>query len=180
MKKLHLGCGKRFIPGFVHVDVDAHPHVDHVGDIRDLGEFAEGCAELIYCCHCFNFFDDEEAPAVLAEWRRVLAPGGILRLSVPDFDAACRAYLFFEKIQPVQRLVNGYYKTESGAIYYRTLYDERTLGQLLLRCGFENPHRYDWRATEHAGVDDYAQAYLPHMDKEKGLLMSLNMEAGKP
>ena len=37
--KLHLGCGKRFIPGFVHVDQVSFPHVDHVTDLRRLDMF---------------------------------------------------------------------------------------------------------------------------------------------
>ena len=39
--------------------------------------------------------------------------------------------------------------------------------------------RYDWRDTEHAEFDDHSQAYLPHMDKENGTLISLNIEAVK-
>ena len=85
--KLHLGCGKRYIPGFVHVDQDDFPHIDHRSRIDQLPMFANGSAELIYCCHAFEYFDRQEAPAVLAEWHRILAPGGILRLAVPDIEA---------------------------------------------------------------------------------------------
>ena len=46
-----------------------------------------------------------------------------------------------------------------------------------LEAGFARVRRWDWRATEHAGIDDYSQAYLPHMDKENGTLVSLNLEA---
>jgi len=45
--------------------------------------------------------------------------------------------------------------------------------------GFKEVVRYDWRKTEHFYVDDYSQAYLPHMDKTNGKLMSLNVEAIK-
>ena len=51
---------------------------------------------------------------------------------------------------------------------------------MLEDVGFENVRRYDWRETEHAEIDDYAQAYFPHMDKENGLLISLNIECSKP
>ena len=46
--------------------------------------------------------------------------------------------------------------------------------------GFERVARYDWRDTEHAEIDDYSQAYVPHMDKENGTLVSLNVQAYKP
>lgn len=46
--------------------------------------------------------------------------------------------------------------------------------------GFERVARYDWRDTEHAEIDDYSQAYVPHMDKDNGTLVSLNVQAYKP
>ena len=52
----------------------------------------------------------------------------------------------------------------------------------LEEAAFGNVRRYDWRETDigKAGIDDYIQAYLPHMDKENGRLMALNVEADKP
>ena len=53
------------------------------------------------------------------------------------------------------------------------------LSGLLLKAGFASVRRWDWRETEHAEIDDYSQAHLPHMDKENGRPMSLNLEAVK-
>jgi len=53
------------------------------------------------------------------------------------------------------------------------------LEHFLRRGGFAEARRRDWRRTEHAEVDDYSQAYLPHLDRENGQLMSLNLEAVK-
>jgi len=39
--------------------------------------------------------------------------------------------------------------------------------------------RYDWRQTIHKDYDDVSPAYIPHMDKEHGILISLNVEAEK-
>ena len=39
--------------------------------------------------------------------------------------------------------------------------------------------KYNWRKTEHSMFDDHSQAYLPHMDKENGILISLNVECVK-
>jgi len=50
----------------------------------------------------------------------------------------------------------------------------------LKAVGFERVARYDWRDTEHAEIDDYSQAYVPHMDKDNGTLVSLNVQAYKP
>ena len=62
------------------------------------------------------------------------------------------------------------------------IFDFGLLGDGLKEAGFTNVRRYDWRETDigRAGIDDYSQAYLPHMDKENGRLMALNVEADKP
>ena len=58
-------------------------------------------------------------------------------------------------------------------------FDQSTLSNLLIETGFKKPRIWDWRKTEHSEVDDFSQAYFPHMDKEKGLLFNLNIEASK-
>ena len=34
--KLHLGCGKRYIDGYIHIDAIEYPHIDHVSTIDHL------------------------------------------------------------------------------------------------------------------------------------------------
>jgi predicted SAM-dependent methyltransferase len=174
---LNLGCGKRFLPGFVHIDRDPYDHLDHRRDIKDLSIYGDGSVDLIYACHCFNYFDSDDARAALAEWRRVLRPGGLLRVAVPDFASVAAYYARTGELKPVTRLVTGYYNGDGVVVYHKSVYDEATLSGLIRAAGFANVRRYDWRQTPHAGHDDYASAYLPHMDKDNGLLMSLNLEA---
>jgi hypothetical protein len=59
------------------------------------------------------------------------------------------------------------------------VYDYESLESILKESNFVNVSRYDWRETEHAHHDDHSQAYIPHMDKENGTLISLNVEAFK-
>ena len=64
-------------------------------------------------------------------------------------------------------------------IYHKTVYDAKSLKELLLSVGMRNISLYDWRDTEHSVFDDHSQAYIPHMDKDNGTLISLNVEAVK-
>lgn len=91
--KLHLGCGKRHIPGFIHIDAIDFPHVDHVTSIDSLSFIADAGVDLIYNCHALEHFKRREVQKVLAEWNRVLKPGGTLRISVPDFASLCEIYV---------------------------------------------------------------------------------------
>jgi ubiquinone/menaquinone biosynthesis C-methylase UbiE len=177
--KLHLGCGKRFIRGFVHVDLDPHPHVDYVRDIRDLSVFESESVELIYVCQAFEYFDRQSAVEVLQEWRRVLKRGGILRLSVPNFAVLSRLYQAGLSLDYLLGTLYGRWLQGSETIYHRTTYDEFSLKKLLSENGFQNCVLWDWRHVEHSHVDDFSQAYFPHMDKDRGILWNLNMEATK-
>ncbi len=180
VRKLHLGCGDKQIPGFFHVDIVPLPHVDHVGRVERL-DFIDGdTAELIYACHVLEHFGRFEIVDVLKEWHRVLAPDGIVRLSVPDF-AACAAIYYEEGLKDglsgLIGLVSGGQRDSYD--YHRMIFDEPLLTGLLHQAGFREVRRWDWRDTGHADIDDYSQAHLPHMDKQNGRLMSLNLEAVK-
>jgi ubiquinone/menaquinone biosynthesis C-methylase UbiE len=181
--KAHLGCWHRFIPGFVHVDLCDMPHIDHNFSIDQLPFFADDSVELIYCSHALEYFDREQAHAVLKEWRRVLAPGGWLRLAVPDFNALLEVYRLTGELARVLGPLYGKMGITtpegSATLFHKTTYDERSLADLLLEVGFVEPQRWNWRETEHSYIDDHSQAYFPHMQKESGLLISLNIQARK-
>ena len=182
--KAHLGCWHRVIPGFVHVDLCDLPHINYKSSIDKLPFFADSTVELIYCSHAFEYFDRDEARLVLAEWLRVLKPGGILRLAVPDFEALVKVY---QKTGELSLVLGPLYgkmaiTTEQAAtiLYHKTTYDVNSLRVLLRECGFVEPERWDWRMTEHTQIDDHSQAYFPHLQKDTGLLVSLNLQARKP
>src|SRR5687768_9388683 len=96
-RQLHVGCGKRFLPGFTHIDLANYPHIDHHRDVRDLSFLPPGKAELLYASHVLEYFDRSEVVKVLKSWRRALKPGGALRLAVPDFEAMAKLYVLKKK-----------------------------------------------------------------------------------
>ncbi len=183
MIKVHLGCGKRFIPGFVHVDLDDFPHIDHRHSITTLPMFQDDSVDVIYACHVLEYFDRSTVMDVLGEWRRVLGPGGVLRLAVPDFEALVQVYGEDGDLNRILGPLYGRFPIHGPkgetTLYHQTVYDFANLEQVLIAAGFKDVRRYDWRQTEHKDYDDFSQAYIPHMDKENGLLISLNVEAVK-
>lgn len=176
--KLHLGCGKRHIHGFVHIDAIDYPHVDHVSSIDNLPFIPSGTVDLIYNCHVLEHFKRCDVGRVLREWFRVLEPGGVLRISVPDFEKLCQVYGSYKDLS----LVIGSLFGRQDYLYniHYNVFDFDSLKSDLESAGFTNVRRYDWRQTSHADIDDYSQAYVPHMDKENGVLISLNVECDKP
>lgn len=176
--KLHLGCGKRFLPGFVHIDAVDYPHVDHVATIDNLSFIQADSVDLIYNCHVLEHFKRRDVNRVLREWFRVIKPGGILRVSVPDFSKLCDVY---QKKNQLDLVIGALFGRQDYLynIHYN-VFDFSSLSRALEQAGFVNVRNYDWRETEHAEVDDFSQAYIPHMDKEHGTLISLNVECEKP
>jgi predicted SAM-dependent methyltransferase len=175
--KLHLGSGKRYIPGWVHIDAIDYPHIDHVAQIDHLPFIQDNSVEIIYACHVLEHFKRRDVARVLKEWYRVLKPGGILRLAVPDFAAVYSVYEKTGSLEPLLGLLFGRQDYLYNIHYH--VWDESTLYAALKNAGFGEVHHWDWRTTEHADVDDYSRAYLPHMDYTYGTLMSLNLEAVK-
>ena len=91
--KLHLGCGKIFIPGYYHIDVIEFPHVNLVHNIDKLPMVADNTCDVVYSCHVLEHFHKKMIQDVLIEWLRILKPGGVLRISVPDMAALARIYI---------------------------------------------------------------------------------------
>ena len=180
--KLHLGCGKIYIPNFIHVDINKYKHIDYVADIKKMKMFKNNSLDLIYACHVIEYFDDKEIEKVLKEWKRVLRKNGIIRLSVPNFDSIIKIYKKYKDINylGIKGPIFGRWKNNKTGkfFYHKNLYDYDSLKKVLLGCGFKGIKKYNWKHTEHSQVDDYSQAYVPHMD-QKGILLSLNVEAKK-
>jgi predicted SAM-dependent methyltransferase len=177
--KLNVGCWKRDLPGFINIDLIELPHIDFKTDIGDLNMFDDDSADLIYCSHALEYKTLVEVNTTLKEWWRVLKPGGILRLSVPNFQALVEIYNLCGDIRNIQGPIFGFMQINDHTINHKVLYDYHLLERVLKDAGFKNIGLYDWKSTEHADVDDHSQAYYPHMDKDNGILVSLNMQCNK-
>ena len=113
--------------------------------------------------------------------KKCLKPNGILRLAVPNFDKYARLYAVGKITldQCVGPLYGKWKMTNTDTIYHKTTYDFKSLKKKLTLNGFSNIKLWDWSEVEHGAIDDYSQSYIPHMDKESGHLMSLNIECNK-
>jgi predicted SAM-dependent methyltransferase len=178
--RLHLGCGPRYLPGFYHVDTNYYPHVDRVGAVEDLGFLADESVSLVYACHVLEHFGRRQVEGVLREWHRVLERGGILRLAVPDYEAWAKLYLAGKLERGIEHIVGPMVGGQRDQYdYHKMIFDEPSLTALLKTVGFATVRRWDWRQTDHGHIDDLSQSYYPHMEKDSGTLISLNVEGVK-
>ena len=175
--KLNLGCGKRnFGKDWIHIDGSRYEHI-HSHDIVNL-PFEENTIDIIYASHVFEYFDREQANIVLNKWKRCIKPGGVLRIAVPNFEEYTRLYANGKIMldQCLGPLYGKWKMTETETIYHKTTYDFTSLKNILENNGFKDVKKWNWKEVDHGNIDDYSQSYIPHMDKENGTLMSLNIE----
>ena len=177
--KLHVGCGNIRLPGFLNIDAQESPAVDLIARIEEL-PFGENSCDEIYSCANIEHFGRSQWIGVLEHWYYLLRPGGWLYISTADFEACVHHYLLTQDITSITGLIVGGQK--DALDWHGMIFDEILLGSGLEKVGFTFFERYDWRlyTTGILEIDDYSQAYLPHMDKNNGSLMMLNMRAQKP
>jgi predicted SAM-dependent methyltransferase len=176
MIKLHLGCGTKHIDGFTNIDIRYLPGVDEVNNIRFLRNYKNNTVDLIYACHVLEHFSRWEYKNALTRWYEILKPGGVLRLAVPNFSAIASRYIQIGNLQEIMGLLYGGQDYDEN--YHFVTFDINSITNDLTNIGFKIVKEYDHKLTEHALIDDFSQAYLPHLDPN-GKLMSLNIEATK-
>ena len=177
--KLHLGCGKRYLEGFVHIDIADFDHIDFKTSIDNIDMIKNNSCDLIYASHVLEYFNLDEADAVLNEWRKKLKKNGILRIAVPNLESLILIYNKTKLISNILGPLYGKWEVDQDVIYHKTIYDNDSLQAKLKKNGFYNIKEWDWRKELPENYDDQSIAYFPHMDTESGIHVSLNLQCNK-
>lgn len=115
-------------------------------DARRRIPHKDNSVDVAYASHMFEHFDTAEAAAFLKETLRVLAPGGVLRLAVPDLTIRLNAYHrdgdadeFVRSLWVCTDRPRGLRRLHSiliGPRHHLWVYDARSLTRLLTAHGF--------------------------------------------
>jgi len=212
--KLNLGCGTVQPPGWVNIDASHRawlaarlPHLDRLlirlgllpktefgpqVKIHNLNKplpYGDDTVACIYGGEVWEHFEYPDAVRLTFECYRVLAPGGILRVSVPDGAEFWRRYLEMYKealaqpsdrrrAEPLRKHVHAYFDSIcTRKIYLRSMmhkhkwqFDEVQLVELFQEAGFCQVRRM---SHHHSRVPDIAE--VEHSDSGK-----LIVEGSKP
>lgn len=151
--RLNWGCGPVRPRGWVNSDVEPGDGVDLACDIRDGLPVPDDTFDCVVSIHVLEQLPYLELDAALRELRRVLKPGGTIRLSVPDLDRAIGAYragdprYFYVPDRDVTS-IGG--KLSVQMTWYgssRSLFTYDFLQELLGRTGFRAIRRCAFRET---------------------------------
>jgi predicted SAM-dependent methyltransferase len=134
--RLHVGCGSLILPGWINVDLESQPGVDHVLDVRRGLPFEN--LRYVFAEHFLEHLTEEEGKAFLRECRRILAPAGALRLSTPNLDWVMVTHYNWQERDPATRIEQC--RILNRAFHgwgHQFLYNDTLLERALRDAGFD-------------------------------------------
>jgi SAM-dependent methyltransferase len=179
---LHLGCGTKYLPGFLNIDGNLFNKIDVWLDVRNGLPFQSDSVDSIYSTHMFEHFYPDELNQLLRECVRVLKTGGGIRLIVPSLESAIAAYAqqrsewFYDSFPRHFDSLGGRF---SNFVFcdgqHRTAFDFSYFNELLRQAGFHEVEKSAEGQSRLYGVD--VPPYEPGDSKD--LPHSLYVEAFK-
>ena len=170
--RVHIGCGPINLEGWINIDARNNSHIHINTDVMDLKDFSDDSIGEIYMCHVLEHFSFEEVSSILDVFYRKLKPGGLLRISVPDFRLMAQSYL----VQKVG-LHSLKYALMGGQDYqynfHKSVYDLETLVQVLNDAGFNNSQPYETVKDFGLDIGDWSTGEIENQP------ISLNVKARK-
>lgn len=124
--RLNIGAGKHPIDGWDNLDAkdgrQAYP----------LEGIADSSVDEIRASHILEHFPFEHTQAVLSEWVRVLKPGGVISLAVPDLDKIVDGYVAGTNAMHEQFLVGGHVDPNDA---HQAVFNRSKLTTVMRACG---------------------------------------------
>lgn len=139
---LHVGCGPKYLAGFVNIEINPLQKSDLWLDVRRGLPFRTGSVDSIYTTHMLEHFYPDELDDFLAESFRVLKPGCGIRIVVPSLGNAIRAFQqenrdwFISYPQEFESLGGKLSNYLFCAGQHRAAFDFSYLDEILRKTGF--------------------------------------------
>lgn len=130
--KIHLGCGDVILDTWNNVDLYiVRPNVFNYS--LDQLHVDENLYDIAYSCHALEHVGQKKGKEFLTEWFRVLKPGGILYLCIPDVAGVCAK--FNDNPDWFIHCLYGLQSNEGH--YHKWGYTEKSIRWALLEIGFQ-------------------------------------------
>ncbi len=147
--KLNIGCGTDYKRGWINIDNNSDNNIENLDLNWDLMKplpFADNSIKFIYNEHFMEHFSVEDGQKILKDFMRVLEPGGVLRIAMPDLEVITNNYvkLSLDKDPVIKRRKLTFIQTKAEWINmsfrwwgHQWLYDFEELKRRLVEAGFD-------------------------------------------
>ena len=152
--RLNWGCGDHGEAGWINSDLKDGDGIQLVGDIRDGLPVEDETFDYIVSIHALPMISLPDVVPVLEELRRVLKPGGVLRMCLPDLERGIRAYLDGDReyfVVPDEDAESAGGKLITQLLWYGwtvTMFTRDFIEELLLRAGFREVHQCEYQQSK--------------------------------
>lgn len=145
--RVNVGCGPCGKAGWTNIDIDDFPGVDCFWDCRKSLPFPDHSVKCIFTEHFVEHLDyNEEIPRFISDCHRVLEPGGVIRIIVPDGAKYMRGYSQggWEELAKIRPLRDGLTDAHFGSKYNTRM----ELVNVVFRQYFEHKFAWDYETME--------------------------------
>ena len=173
---IHLGCGDVDDSRYINVDTRPGWHIHHAESIENVAKiFPENYADLIYACMVLEHVSYLKLPEVIKNLYKLLKKGGILRVTVPNFDVILEMYKDTKSIKDITPPLMGGQGYASN--FHYSVFNEKFLKELFIESGFKETRAWIPGAAQYHDFKDWSGKKFPLGGKEWEI--SLNLEAIK-
>ncbi len=152
---LNIGTGGRDLAGWVNLD-ETKPG-DVLARVPPI-PFRDECFDEILMSHVVEHMPLDAGRAVMKECHRILKPGGVMTVIVPDAKIISLAYLAGQVDN--ETLNDLYVYSYCQESQHRWFYDRRTLNQIVTDAGFVGLRRLNRFTDDHIMAPAWFQAGL--------------------
>lgn len=210
MIKLNLGCGSVRPEGWINTDSSLNANLQKIPlvgkiitrqfnkvvyddsnmvymNLNKRWKYADDSVDIVYASHLFEHLSLGSAQLFLSESYRVLKPGAVIRLVVPDLYKICKKYIAEyesgENEDPTEFIMwainmhrEGQYGAKIGFLkkavlekqgyphQHKFMYDEKSLGKKIKDAGFNDVRSFTYGVSEYISeikdVEGTRESYL--------------------
>jgi predicted SAM-dependent methyltransferase len=133
-RRLHIGCGRHRLDGWINIDLEPLPGVDVVHDVTRGLPWSR--VEAVYAEHFLEHLAIDEAIELLVAAHGALRPGGLLRLTTPSLEWIWATHMGCDQeARPLEAALHA--NRAFSAWGHRFLWSRELLEEALRSCGFE-------------------------------------------
>ncbi len=94
---MNVGCGRRFHQAWINIDLESYDPAVVQHDITKGLPYEDDQFDAVYHSHVLEHLDPGDGEKLLDECYRVLRPGGVLRIVVPNLEQIATLYLNYHR-----------------------------------------------------------------------------------